>query len=479
MLDQLEQLLKPYIRTDVWRDDVERWGRRVDLYRRYMDGDHRANLTREMKALLRISGDELDQFNNNYCELIVATMADRLSVQAVIPQPGDEAAQAWADELLRLSRLDALQMEVHESAVLDGDTFVMVDYDVENERVRFTHEPAWDGETGVILVYDRMGRKIEVAIKAWYEAGYDNVRVNLYYPDRIEKYRGSASGGGLMPVSDEPPEVWLPGVVPFVHFKNRSRKSLKVGNREHGVSEIDNIIPLQDALNRTLVSMVMVSELSAFQIKVAKGFSPPKQLTPGMWVEITRKSADGKQSLPLQKDDVVDAFVLEQAQLVPFIQQAEDLRRQIGEVSRTPLASTAGSDSSSGEALKQREIGLLSKIKKAQTVFGNAWEDAMALAVLVQNAYGTTAAPTVESWSARWVDAQIRNATEQINNALLVRDIVGEDEVLNLIAPIFDYTDDKLQQLSEARESASRQRTIELTRGLPNFNEGMANLMGE
>jgi hypothetical protein len=480
MLNSLAKVLEGYVRADVWVQAVNDWGKRVDLYRRYMDGDHRAKLTAEMKQMLRISGDELDQFNNNYCELIVSTMADRLNIQSV-EASGDnaEAGQIWADDLLADNRIDALQMEVHESTVCDGDTYILVDYDSDHDQVRFTHEPAWDGETGMIVIYDRRGANIVCAIKVWYEAGFDARRVNIYYPNEIHKYTAKIDGTLTPLMGDDAPlvEQWLPGVVPVAHFKNRARKAQRVGNREHGVSELDTVIPLQDALNRTLVSMVMVSELTAFQIRVAKGFTPPQNITPGMWVEIARADPDGN-SMPLTEGDVADAYVLEQGNIVPFIQQANDLRQQIGVVSRTPLPSLMGSDSSSGEALKQREIDLLSKVKKAQVVFGNAWEDVLTIAAKVQNAYGSKQAPGVRRWSTKWNDAQIRNNAEIISNALAVREIVGDEEVLRLVAPVFDYGEDKIRALVDGLVAIERERVMSLASGLPGFSQGLSQLMG-
>lgn len=476
LISSIETKLGPLVRKDKWRDQVNKAAKRVRLYRRYMDGDHRAGLTPEMKKMLRVDGDELDQFNSNYCELVVATEADRLTVQSFNPVTDNkEAATEWVNDLLAMNRFDALQMDVHEATLRDGDTYLMCDYDSEEETVRWAHELAFDGDVGVIVVYDRMWRKIEVAIKVWYEAGFgDNRRVNIYYPDRIEKYTAwddgaltvmtNADGGAVV-------EPWLPGVVPIVHYKNRLR-----GSKEGGMSELDAVIPLQDALNRTLYSMVMVSELSAFQIKIARGFEPPQDLTPGMWVVISRYETGENGSevaVPLEQGDIADASVLPQGQILPFIEQSSYLINQIATVSRTPLPATMGGDSQSGEALKQRETGLLSKIKKAQVIIGNAWEDALGLSAKVQNAYGGEQAPAVRLWSALWRDAQIRNDGDIINNALAVRDAVGEAEFLRLISQVFDYDDGKIRELLAESDNRERSRVIALASGLPGFNAGV------
>jgi hypothetical protein len=57
-------------------------GARVKKYRRYVEGEHDANLTEQMKKMLRLKLDdaELDEFNANYCEIVPEKMTDRLDV---------------------------------------------------------------------------------------------------------------------------------------------------------------------------------------------------------------------------------------------------------------------------------------------------------------------------------------------------------------------------------------------------------------
>jgi hypothetical protein len=66
---------------DEWLVETDDWGDRVKLFRDYYDGNHRSKLTGNMKRMLRISGDAHDQFNENYCGLVVDTYADRLLVE--------------------------------------------------------------------------------------------------------------------------------------------------------------------------------------------------------------------------------------------------------------------------------------------------------------------------------------------------------------------------------------------------------------
>lgn len=454
-----------------WVNEVSTWGQEVALFRQYAEGEHRAKLTPEMKDMLRISGGVLDTFNLNYCDLVIAKMGDRLTVAGV--DADNEAGSKWAADLLSYNRLDGLQMDVHDAALRDGITFLMVTFDNDDQQPMLAHELAWDGDTGMIPVYDRMGKRVLAAVKVWYETS-NTRRVNIYYADRVEKYDADM-GGALTVHSDSYEQGHMEedrgestGVVPWVNrgvpigvpvipFVNRAKARLS-----YGVSELATVIPGQDALNRTLVSMIMTAELSAFQIKVAVGFAPPAKVTPGMWLKIAEEG--------LSADQKVDAYALEQAQLVPFISQAQFLIEQMSNVSQTPLPGQMGGDSSSGEALKQREIGLLGKVKRFQIKGGNAWEDVLRVAANVQNAFGGSAAPAVKRWTCKWEDADIRNDAEVIDNAVKMREIVGDREFMRLVAPVWGYDQQKIEAILAEKRVQQSESLAMLGGQLPGFD---------
>ena len=459
MLSTIYEMLPRTLVRDEWLVETDDWGDRVKLFRDYYDGNHRSKLTGNMKRMLRISGDAHDQFNENYCGLVVDTYADRLLVERM--QGNDDEATNWATELLDANRFDGLQMDIHEATIRDGDTFVLLEYDSDSDSVVFSHEPCWNGETGMIAVYDRRLKNILVAVKVWYEGLDDARRVNFYYPDRVEKYIGDESGYGMQPYVDDSTDErgiaeWLPGFVPVVHFRNRARTMT-----QYGISELASVVPLQDALNRGLMSMVMTAELTAFLIRVAKGFEPPAEVSPGMWITI---GAEG-----LSNDQVADAFTLEPGGIVPFIDQANHLIEQIATISRTPLPTTLGGANASGEALKQRESGLLAKVRKAQVKIGNSHEDMMRMAVMLYNTFAPTRAPE-SIWRCVWRDAQVRNEAQMIQNALAIRDIVGERETLRLIAEVYGYGMGKQEEIQQEKQAQTAQAMSALAGSLPGFD---------
>lgn len=462
MLNEIRNKLGGLV-GELWEAEITAWGQKVKLYRDYAGGNHRAKMTREMKELLRISGSETDQFNANYCETVVQTEADRLTVAAIAGS--DDIASKWSAELLQWNRFDGLQMDVHEASLRDGMTFVMVAYDNEAQQAILAHELAWDGDVGLIPVYDRTNKQMVAAVKVWHEGGYR--RVNIYYPDRVEKFRVSKTGSAMEAAAAEP-AVWADNQnkavgVPIIAFRNRAR-----AGSWQGISELASVIPLQDALNRTLVSMVMTGELTAFQIPYIIGAKPPAKLTPGMIIAL---GEDG-----VKNDQKVEIGVLEQGQLVPFISQAQFLIDQIGTVSRTPLPEFMGGEVESGEALKQREVGLLGKVKRFQVKGGNAWENVLALAAQVQAAFGTKKPPTSKRWNTTWEEATIRNNREVIDNAVKVREAVGEKEFLRLIAPVYGWDEAKIEAILAYKAIEQAQALAAMGGNQPEF--GGFNLPG-
>ncbi|MEM6280578.1 MAG: phage portal protein [Chloroflexota bacterium] len=445
-----------------WAQDTRDRGEARALAKRYYEGDHRVELSQQMKDMLRTQTG----FRNNYCELIVDGLVNRLAVRGI--GADNEAATQWADDLRAANRFDALQIDVHEATICDGDSYVLVSYDEESQQVKLTYEPAWDGVEGMIGVYDYAGAELDAAVKVWLEA--KRTRVNVYYRDRVMKYAIESE-----PIDDEQEPVgtlqlleempWQVGRVPVVHFKHKSRRK---NRKRFGMSHLEQVISLQDALNRTLVSMIMTSELSAFGIRIAKGFPPPAKLSPGDWLVI---GEDG-----LGKDDVADAYLLESAEIIPFMDGANFLIDQMGTITSTPLPGLSGGDTASGESLKERKESAVSQTERAQVRFGNAWEDCMDLAAAVHNTFtsGNAIADGVR-WDARWKDARPRDGQLVREHAALMRDAGYEHEFLRIMGTVLDYDEAKIEVLLEEKREQEQSAIALLGGNLPgfeNFNTG-------
>lgn len=460
MLDQVQKLLGTLAGVN-WASETDAWGERVALYRDYEEGKHRADMTREMKNMLRLKDAPDEQFNDNYCDLVVQEMTDRLHVERVEAVDGSDDAQNWVDEILSYNRWDGLEVDLFDATVRDGDSFVMIAWSNDDKMPVMEFEPAWDGNEGIIPLYDRMQKTMLAAIKIWYEPAANDIdsrRMNIYRPGQVSKYR--LSTGGLQEIETvdwKYPNGDALGI-PIFHFKNRGKK-----RRATGVSALAGVIPLQDALNRTMVSMVMTSELSAFPLRKAKGFEPPDNVAPGSWI-IFGDNTDDASLLA-----AMDAGMIPAAPIVPFLDQANWLVDQIGTISRTPLPANLGGDSQSGEALKQRQVGLIGKCRKFAVRNGNVIEDMLSYCRDLQIAFGTAAPPQVRRFDCKWSEFELRNESEAIDNAVKIRDEVGVREFLRLIGRVYGYDEAKIDQIiSEKSEDSA---AIVSNLNLPGFSE--------
>jgi hypothetical protein len=442
-----------------WHELAAYQGALVDLYRRYYDGEHRLKLTPEMKKMMQITDDRLDRYNANYCDIVVHTMSDRLEVDGIEVTSGDDegaaledylrglgvsadvgaiadalkmqfgasgrsndAAQAWIDGIMEANRFDSLQIDVHIATLRDGVTYMMAAWDEGKSQVVWAHEPAFDGDCGMLVVWDGKRLNLTAAVKI-FRSGSSKY-VNIYFQDKVEYYVVEGDGGAetLGTRTDAKKtirEEKLLGV-PVIPFLN------KAGDRKRPKSELLNVVPLQDSLNRGLVSMVMAAELTAFRILLAKGVDVSGGVMPGMILKVLAKTDSGAQLIPTDPEQAkalaefyasVDIKAIEGSSLEQFIKQNEFVIGQIGTVTHTPLPGTMGSDDSSGEALKQREIGLLGKVGRAQVQIGNSWEDLVKLSALVQELLGGQKTPTIAAAATRWKAAQIRNDSEILASA--------------------------------------------------------------
>lgn len=446
---------------DKWQRDNAAIAEEVATHRRYLEGDQDSGLNAEMRALLNLT--DRQDFNFNQCTAAVETLTNRLQVVSVVADGAGGDADTWAADLLEWNFYDQLQSDLYDAVYRDGDSYVMVGWDEGEQMPVLTHELAFDGAAGMVVIHNRFDPSIiECAVKVWAEtldAQNDVHRVNVYFPDRVEKYVVN-SGVAERYVDPEQPDQWpLPFVdrsgapigVPVVQFPARA-----MGVDGHGVSRLRDVVPLQHGLNVTMHSMVATGLLGAFPINVLIGYEAPKKVQPGMFWEIVPRDRDGKVIPP--GEDVtrwLASIRLEQitgAVLTPFIDMIRFFTESVQRVANIPDYSGA---SQSGEALKQRESMLLGDIRRAHVTLGGAWERLLTLAAKVQNAYGSKQAPTPRRWRVNWKAAEVRNDMERA--AIIERvakHLEGSDEVVNQIGALLELDDARIGEIKAQMEES-------------------------
>jgi hypothetical protein len=353
------------------------------LYREYYDGDHDTQLTDRMRKYLQVKSHV--EFRANYCPIVVDALAERLNITGITAE--DQSAVLWG--WWTAGRLDGLQVVLHTAAPRDGDAYVLVEWDAETLTPKFFFEPAFDGGDGVQVVYDDATNTPSMAIKRWRAksgpgAGYLR-RINVYYPDRVEKYVSSDKDqSGQWQKFKEDNEAWpmpwlradgRPMGIPIVHYKNRDQGT------NYGQSELKDVLPLQNALNKAVIDLLAAADTTAFRIYWMLGDDPSAvSVSPGSWVYSTK---------PPSGDDAASLGYFPGEDLANLIGLKDSLAIEIARVSRTPVSYFQVSGQRPAEGtLKQEESGLVGRARARMVSFGNAWEDAFGIARKMWNEWG-------------------------------------------------------------------------------------------
>ena len=350
-------------------------------FRDYYDGDHLSLLTARMRRFLELRQDQ--QFNLNFCPIVVDSLAEKLMVAGFKCEADEETLEEWWE----VNRMGAEQAVVHLATIRDGYSYVLVEWDNENGRPRFTQENAYDGTQGVHVFYSDEHRDCPlVATKRWTVTSGPGVtcrRVNLYFKDRIEKYTDGGNTGGswqqyLDPGQTEWPIWWTVGGVeggeplgiPVIHFRNKDQ------GYSYGLSELNNVTPVQNGLNKTFIDLLAAADTTGFRNYTMTGGDPSGITTaPGSWLYATD---------PAAKISAIDA-----ADLSGLMDLKDSVAADIAKITRTPLSFfQLTGQVAAGDTLKEQRAGLISKARDRQTTFGNCWEDVLNMGRILCQEFG-------------------------------------------------------------------------------------------
>lgn len=461
-------------------------GKRKDTakrYREYYDGKQPFVFANEI--LEGKFGRQLETFACNVCANVVDALADRLSVTGFIDEAaaesdedgapavdyGDAAMTVW-----KRNRMPKRQGELFAEAFLMGDGYAIV----------------WpDADTGLPVIYpnraDRVtvaydpehpGRK-DFAAKVWPQRD-GHWRVNLYYPDRLEKYvtpNGASampmasSAGTLKPYQDDEDEGWPVaydwGIVPVFHFGNNARTG------ELGRSELRDIIPLQDRLNTTLANLAIAEEYQSFRQRWATGIQVGKDPVTGEPINPFKHGA-GNLWVTAKPEARFGDF--QEGDLTALNANAEAWEIRVARRARIPLYYLLQTGTPpSGESLKVADGPMVKKEEDRQVAWGDELADMMEFAVRLEAlapGSGVPMPPPDLSLATQWEPAETRNEQTFWTVQGLKRDLgVPEDQVLQEGGYTATQTEDFKDTNDEEQDRANR--------AAQRFNRGISLMDGQ
>jgi hypothetical protein len=399
---------------------------RYDKPDRYYRGDH--DLAFATAKFENTFGSLFREFALNLCPAICDAVRDKLKItgfsvsspvdnsvcrphaskDAVVPT-SDSDPEDYSDKNLRSAfhnphsaiesiwdsnQMDLTAEEIHLEALKLGDSYAIV----------------WPDERGNVAIYpqraaactviydDEIPGLMRFAAKYWRRSdGF--VRLNLLYPDRIEKYVSRGRSELALP---DAREFVTPGTqasspasvatdadvlgvisnpfnqIPLFHFSNTS----EIGT--FGKSELSQAIPIQNGLNKAVLDMLVAMEFSAFRQRWVSGleveYNEAGEAIPPFKLGVDRLWLSGDPQTTFGDFNTTD--------LDQFLKVKDSFRVDMASVTGTPLHYFLQSirGFASGEALGRAEARFLAKVRDRQKAFGQVWSRMMSFALKVAGA---------------------------------------------------------------------------------------------
>lgn len=365
---------------------------RYATYYQYMRGDHPlAFATQKFRSAF---GSTLESFAYNRMPMIVDALADRMQITGFGSTPND-LAEEWM-EIWDANNMDVRSGQIEREKFTTGDAYLIVEQEPRTGDVLLWPQPA-----NLVRVHradDRPGH-IDYATKRWIdEDGFE--RLTLYYEDRIEKYRSRqrvVSESGTTVFMADNPDKWAPyqpdddltwpirlpvtDTVPVFHFPNNaglSRDGL-------GISELHDAIAIQDALNKSVMDLLVAMEFAAFPQRVIVNVDDREEATQ----EAIRKfqvGIDRLLTLYGTGEAPVSFGEFAAANIAQYTDVIELFDMLISRVTGVPLHWLRMSgDFPSGEAQRMSEVRLVSKADDRIREDTTTWAEAARYALRLKN----------------------------------------------------------------------------------------------
>lgn len=333
---------------------------------RYYDGPQ--PLVYSTKKLRDAFKDIKARFDENVVSLVTDTLLDRLDLKDI--KIGKETNPIF-DEWLRSVEIESLVDDVHLSAFVTGEAFVIFDIDDESYDEDFL-VPCYHDSRQVAAIYDYdQPWVMQFAAKYWHRSYGEPVFLNLYYPDRIEGYKtrkpvDSYDDLRRLEAKDfdpydenSTPTPFDNKQIPVIHYRRQKRAI---------VPGFEKVIYLQDAINKLFNDMMVTSEFNAFKQRVIISASDPGNMlnapNRNWWIPSATEGQQPTQVIEIGGSDVSN-----------FLNAIDSLVEKVAMITGTPkhfLYKQAGDPS--GEALIAMEAPQVKRAKQEIQRLTPSWE---------------------------------------------------------------------------------------------------------
>lgn len=411
----------------------------LDLY--YGGKQPLAFLAPEAKKAL---GNRFGIMASNIPRLAVTALAERLRITGFA---GDAAL--WAD--WQRCDLDQTSGVAHREALLLGDSYVIVWAD-RGGRPKVTVESAKQ----VAVLNDPGSHEVYAAIKRWEDPVRKTTEAVMYERDEIRLLRANQQGAvanGFETLEVIPNPL---GVVPVVNLRNTDRI---IG--DWGSSEIDDLRPLVDALNKSLADLMVTSEFVGRPRRWATGIElteEPKLDDDGepvldedgepVMVEVN-PIPEGNRAM-ISEEEGAKFGQLAAADLSGYEASVRVILGQIMAVSTLPAhyVGVFHDQPASADALRAAEASLTARAEARQQTFGRAWEQVARLMVAVRDGRDPNG---IDDIRVQWANAGTRSVAQEADAVvkLYQSGLLPASYALAKLG----YSDDEITKIRTARRA--------------------------
>lgn len=450
--------------------------------RRYYAGQHELSLSSD--KFQSAFGQLLKPFAYNRCRPVVDAVANKLHIKGFNAKAIDLSQLALTDmaggrdfgqqamTLWRLANMSVREGELYVEAATTGDAYAVVWYD-DPPPVGTGLPRIYPNRAELMRVrYDDNGR-IVFAAKQWLLADgplKNHRRLTLYTPTQIIKLVTKGTAEGEMPKELEQwepykevnalgqPVTWpidhTLGRPPVLHYANNAPM---LG--DYGISDLKDVIPLQDALNKTIADTLVAMEFNAYQQRYAIGIEAPETDPETGKALAPFRHGPGELWWTTEQGAHFGAFP--EATLEQFLKVKQDFDLDIARVSHTPIHWLVmnGGEPPSGESLKTASEPFTDKLKDRQASWGSNHAEAMQLKFKL---LGVSELMLIEP---EWEEAAPRSERERAEIGKMMADA---GVPLPIAARVMGLSEQDLAELEalEEEKAASREQAMAQISGL-------------
>ena len=170
--------------------------RRYAKLERYYRGVH--DLSFATEKFQNAFGTLFREFAMNLCPAICDAIKDKLRITGFSVDAGPGEIAANSRRIWQNNRMDRRSGEIHKEAVKNGDAYAIVWPNDEGSATIYPNKAA-----NIAVIYDEESPgKLLWAAKFWRTAD-KRTRLNLFFPDRIEKYISTKDSESQLPDAKE------------------------------------------------------------------------------------------------------------------------------------------------------------------------------------------------------------------------------------------------------------------------------------